>query len=158
MIPWFVRFSVRILGILVLMLSIEIAAFYLERDQGVSRLFWVPLSYAMVALAGYDTVKRLPLIWGTLVGALLAGATNVLSWLAGGFVHDGRVGFPPEADPMLVATAGLLGAVVGGIIGAVAGLVARGRRRQRSRRSALGKLGYAAFDDRDDPDDDPDVR
>jgi hypothetical protein len=152
MIPWFVRFCARLLGILVLMLSIEIAAFYLERNQGVSRLYWVPLSYAMVAWAGYQTVKRLPLIWGTLAGVLLAGSTNVLSWLAGGFVNDGRLGFPPEADPMLVATGGLLGAVVGGVIGTCAGLIARGRRRTRSRREALGKLGHAAFDDAGEPD------
>ncbi len=158
MIPWFIRFSGRLLGILLLMLCIEIVAFYLERDQGISRLYWVPVSFAMVALAGYQTVQRLPLIWGTLAGVLLAGTTNVLSWIAGGFVNDGRVGFPPEADPMLVATGGLLGAVVGGIIGTFSGLVARGRRRKRSRRSALGTLGYAAFDERGVPDADPDVR
>ncbi len=151
MIPWFVRFSARLLGILALMLGIEIVAFFLERDQGFSRLVWVPVSYAMVALAGYQTVKRLPLVWGTLAGSLLAGTTSVLSWLAGGYVLDGRVGFPPEADPMLVATGGLLGAVVGGIIASVAGLIARGRRRKRSRRSALGTLGYAAFDERSGP-------
>jgi len=158
MIPWFIRFSARLLGILVFMLCIEIAAFYLERDQGISRLFWVPVSYAMVALAGYQTVQRLPLIWGALAGVLLAGTTNVLSWIAGGFVHDGRVAFPPEADPMLVATGGLLGAVLGGIIGTVAGLVARGRRRQRSRRSAMDKLGLSAFDERGEPEADGEVR
>ncbi len=158
MIPSFVRFAGRLLGILLLMQCVEVAAFFLDREEGVSRLYWVPLSYALVAWAGYETVKRFPLIWGTLVGVLLAGATNVLSWLAGGFVYDGRLGFPPEADPMLVATGGLLGAVVGGIIGTGAGLIARRRRRVRSRHEALGKLGHETFDENDEADMEPQRR
>ena len=39
-------------GILLLMLLAELAAFVLYREYGVNRLYWVPVSFALVALAG----------------------------------------------------------------------------------------------------------
>ncbi len=147
MMPWFVRYSIRMGGILAVMLLVELAAFFLERDFGLNRLVWYPVSYGLVALAGYDTVKRLPLVWGALIGAVLAGTASLLSWPTGARVLDGSFAFPPEAEPLLVATALLMAAIIGAIIGVVAGMVARSRRRKRSRRSALAKLAYGAYDE-----------
>lgn len=144
---WFLRLCARIFGFLALMVLVEFVAFLLYREYGVNRLFAVPISFALVALAGYDTVRRLPLIWGALVGALVAGATNLMSWPVGSYVLSGVFGYPDEADPLIVSTSLLLAAVVGAIVGAMAGVVARNRRRLRSRRSALDKLAYTAFDE-----------
>jgi hypothetical protein len=149
----FLRLGIRLFGVLALMLLVELGSFLLYRERGLNRLFWVPLSFGLVAVAGFDTVKRLPLVWGALTGALLAGVTNLLSWLIGAWVMDGRFRLPEEAEPLLVATSLLMAATIGAIIGVAAGAVARGRRRQRSRRSALGKLAYTAFDEpRDEAD------
>ena len=144
---WFVRFSIRMLGILALMLLVEFASYLLYRERGLARVLWVPVSFALVALAGFDTVKRLPLVWGALIGALLAGATNLLSWPIGSYVLYGQLRVPDEAEPLLMATSLLIAAIVGAIVGVVAGLVARDRRRRRSRRSAISKLAYTAFDE-----------
>ena len=151
---WFPRLMVRMGGIQLAMALVEFAAFLLYREQGINRLYWVPLSFALVAFAGYDTVKRLPLVWGAFVGAALAIAANLLSWPTGSLVADGVFRFPPEADPLLVGTSLLIAAIVGAIVGVVAGMAARSRRRQRSRRSALGKLAYQAYDEPMNPADD----
>jgi hypothetical protein len=144
---WMLRFSVRMGAILALMLIAQLASFYLFREQGITRLAWYPVHYGLVALAGYDTVKRLPLVWGALVGALLSGITDLIAWPIGSFVLDGSYRVPDEADPLIVATSTLIAAVVGAIVGVTAGLLARDRRRQRSRRSAMGKLAYTVQDD-----------
>ena len=144
---WFLRLCARISGFLALMVLVEFVAFLLYREYGVNRLFGVPISFSLVALAGYDTVRRLPLIWGALVGALVAGATNLISWPVGSYVLSGVFAYPDEADPLIVGTSLLLAAVVGAIVGAMAGVAARNRRRLRSRRSALDKLAYTAFDE-----------
>lgn len=138
-------------GILLVMLLVELAAYVLYREYGVNRLYWVPVNLALVALSGYDTVKRLPLVWGAFIGAILASATNLLSWPTGSLVADGVFRFPPEADPLLVGTSLMIAAIVGAIVGVSAGVFARGRRRKRSRRSALGKLAYGAYDEPMDP-------
>lgn len=151
MMPWFVRFAARITGVLLVMLLVELIAFWLARDYGINRLFWVPVSFALVAFAGYDTVKRLPLVWGAVVGALLAGSANCVSWMIGSYVMDGEFRMPDEAEPLLLGTSVMMAAIIGGIVAVVAGLVARNRRRQRSRRSALGKLAYSAYDEPMDP-------
>lgn len=144
---WFIRFSIRMSGILAAMLLVEVASYLLYREQGLARVLWVPASFALVALAGFDTVKRLPLVWGALVGAVLAGVTNLLSWPIGSLVLDGQLGLPQEAEPLLIATSLLIAAIVGAIVGVVAGLVARNRRRHRSRRTAISKLAYTALDE-----------
>ena len=152
--PWFIRLLARMSGILLLMLLVEFAAFVLYREYHVNRLYWVSVSFALVALAGYDTVKRLPLVWGAFIGAILASAANLLSWPTGSLVADGVFRFPPEAEPLLVGTSVMIAAIVGAIVGVGAGMFARGRRRKRSRRSALGKLAYGAYDEPMDPNDD----
>ena len=148
---WFIRFSVRMLGILSLMLLVEFTSYLLYRERGLARVFWVPLSFGLVGWAGFDTVKRLPLVWGALIGALLAGATSLLSWPIGSYVLNGQLRLPDEAEPLLIATSLLIAATVGAIVGVVAGVVARDRRRRRSRRSAISKLAYTAFDEPMDP-------
>lgn len=140
-------------ALIVLMMVVEYLSYLLYRELGVTRLYWYPVSYGLVALAGYDTVRRLPLIWGALAGAVLAGVTSVLSWPVGSFVLDGALRFPQEADPLLVGTGVLIAAIVGAIVAVSAGLVARDRRRNRSRRSAMSKLAYSAFDEPLDPGD-----
>ena len=144
---WLIRLFGRMSGFLALMVLVEFLAFVLYREYGVNRLFALPISFSLVALAGYDTVRRLPLIWGAVFGALLAGADNLISWPIGSYVLDGSFRYPDEADPLIVGTSLLLAAVVGAIVAAMAGIVARNRRRHRSRRSALGKLAYTAFDE-----------
>lgn len=144
---WALRYAARMIGYFMLMLLVEFAAFMLYRDHGINRLLWVPVSFGVVAFAGYDTVKRLPLIWGALIGALLAGATSFLSWMIGSFVAVGRFRMPPEAEPLLLGTTLLTASIVGAIVGVSAGMLARARRRQRSRRSAIKKLAYMAVDE-----------
>ncbi len=151
---WMLRFVVRMGAVLVLMLVVEFASFFLYQRYGWNRLIWVPLIFALVAFAGYDTVKRLPLVWGGVVGAALAGIVNLLEWPTGALVADGVFAYPPEADPLLVATSLVIALIVGAIVGVVAGLLARSRRRHRARRSAIGKLAYTAYDEPLNPDDD----
>jgi hypothetical protein len=153
--PWMARFSGKMAGVLALMVLVEFAAYLMYREMGVNRLLWIPVSFGLVAFAGFDTVRRLPLVWGAFVGGLLAALTNLLSWPIGAFVAEGQFRWPDEAEPMLVATSVLIAAVFGVITGFVAGNAARARRRQRQRRSALGKLAYSAFDE---PFDDVEVR
>lgn len=150
---WLARFSLRMAAVLALMLLVEFASFLLYREQGLMRLYWIPLSYGLVALAGYDTVKRLPLVWGAAIGALLAGVASVLSWPIGAFVLDGALAFPEEGDPLIVVTGVLVAAIVGAIVAVVAGMLARDRRRHRSRREALTKLAYTESGEPLDPDD-----
>jgi hypothetical protein len=152
MLSWFGRLTLRMIGVLLLMLVVELASFLAYREYGLNRLWWLPLSFGLVAFAGYDTVRRLPLVWGGVIGALLAGIGNVLEWPTGAWVADGRFQFPPEAEPLLIGTSLLIAVVVGAIVGAAAGAVARGRRRIRSRRTAMGKLAYEAYDEQPDPD------
>jgi hypothetical protein len=144
---WIARFVVRMGGVLLLMLAVEFASFFLYREYGWNRLVWVPLMFALVAFAGYDTVRRLPLVWGGVVGAVLAGLANLLEWPIGSLVAYGAFEYPPEAEPVLVATSLAIAVMVGAIVGVVAGLLARRRRRHRARRSALGKLAYTAYDE-----------
>jgi hypothetical protein len=151
---WILRFVVRMSAVLILMIVVESASFVLYRQFGWNRLLWVPLNFGLVAFAAFDTVKRLPLVWGGVVGAVLSGIVNLLEWPTGALVADGRFEFPPEADPLLVATGLLIAVIVGAIVGVVAGIAARRRRRQRARRSALGKLAYTAYDDPLTTDDD----
>ena len=146
MTPWIVRYGIRMGVLLLLMLLVEYVAFLLYRQYGLNRLWWLPVSFGLVALAGYDTVKRLPLVWGALTGAILAATDNLLSWPIGSFVADGELAFPPEADPLLVGTSLLLMSIIGAIVAVSAGLLARDRRRRRSRRSALSKLAYEVDD------------
>jgi len=146
-ISWVGRLVIRMSGVLLAMALVEFGAFLTYREWGVNRLVWVPVSFALVALAGFDTVKRLPLVWGAVVGAVLAGATNLVSWPLGELVFDGRLAMPDEADPLLVLTALAIAMIVGAIVGVTAGLFARGRRRKKSHRSAIGRLAYTAFDE-----------
>ncbi|MBC7843630.1 MAG: hypothetical protein H7099_15020 [Gemmatimonadaceae bacterium] len=150
---WFIRLTLRMSALVVLMLVVEYLSYLLYREFGVARLFWYPVSCALVALGGYDTVKRLPLVWGALAGAVLAGVTSLVSWPLGSFVLDGALRYPEEADPLIVATGVLIAEIIGAIVAVAAGMVARERRRHRSRRSAISKLAYSAFDERLDPDD-----
>lgn len=145
--PWAAPFLGRLFGLLLLMLLVEFAGFLTYRDAGINRLLWLPLSFGLVALGGYDTVKRMPLVWGALVGALLAGTANLLSWVIGAFVMEGALGLPDEAEPLLLVSSLLIAAIVGGIVGVAAGMIARARRRHRARRSAMKHLGYTAFDE-----------
>lgn len=144
-----IRLCARVGGVLALMVLVEFLAFLFYREYGTNRLFGVPISFSLVALAGYDTVKRLPLVWGAVVGGALAGAANLISWPVGSYVLSGSFRYPDEADPLIVGTSLLMTGIIGGIVGVTAGLVARKRRRLRSRRSALGKLSYSAFDEPD---------
>jgi hypothetical protein len=150
MTSWILRLSARATVVLTLMLLVEFAAFVMYRESGVNRLYWVPVSFALVGYAGFDTVSRLPLIWGAFIGGVLAGITNVLSWMIGSLVNDGKFVMPAEAEPLLVGTSLVMALIIGAIVGGAAGTMARGRRRKRSRRSALGKLAYGAFDEPDE--------
>lgn len=147
MTPWVARYLLRMFGIYGLMLLAELLSYWLRQAFGMPRLFWVPVSFALVAYAGYETVRRLPLVWGALSGAVLAGAANLVSWPLGSWVGGGALRFPDEAPPMLIVTSLLTAAIIGAIVGVSAGFVARGRRRHRARRSAIGKLAYTAYDE-----------
>jgi len=147
MMPWFFRYIARMAGYLAAMLLVVWIGFVLYRQSGIDRVYWVPVNFGIVAVAGYDTVKRLPLVWGALVGGLVAGIVDLCTWPLGTLVGQGRLGMPPEADPLLVATSLLVAVIVGAVVGGVAGMTARSRRRKRSRRSALRRLQYSAFDE-----------
>ncbi len=147
---WATRFGLRISAVLGAMLLVEFVSYFVARESGWNRLYWVPVSFLLVAYAGYDTVRRLPLIWGVVIGSVLAGTVSMVSLLIGSYVIDGQFGLPAEAEPLLLATTLLLSSLLGGIIGGSAGVVARSRRRHRARRSAIRKLAYTAMDDQDD--------
>jgi hypothetical protein len=142
MMPWFFRYIARMAGYLAAMLLVVWIGFVLYRQSGIDRVYWVPVNFGIVAVAGYDTVKRLPLVWGALVGGLVAGIVDLCTWPLGTLVGQGRLAMPPEADPSL-----LVAVIVGAVVGGVAGMTARSRRRKRSRRSALRRLQYSAFDE-----------
>jgi hypothetical protein len=144
---WATRFGLRMSAILGTMLLVEFASYFFATESGWNRLYWVPVSFLLVAYAGYDTVRRLPLIWGVVVGVVLAGTVSMVSLLIGSYVIDGQFRLPAEAEPLLLATTLLLSSLLGGFIGGAAGVVARSRRRQRARRSAIRKLAYTAMDD-----------
>ena len=144
---WVARYGVRMLSILLAMLLVEFAAFFFAHENNINRLLWVPVNYLLVAYAGYDTVRRMPLLWGVVVSGAMAGIVNSVSWLIGSFVVEGRFRMPAEAEPLLFATSLLMASVIGAIIGGAAGVIARTRRRQRARRSAIRKLSYTAMDD-----------
>ena len=143
--PWFVRFSAQMTGVLVVMVLVEFASFVFAREQGINRMYWVPLSLMAVAFSGYVTVRRLPLVWGGIVGAILAGLTTLFSWPLGSFVNDGRLSWPAEAEPVLVLSVMAIYAIFGAIIGVAAGMIARSKRRQRVRRAAMSKLAFGGF-------------
>lgn len=147
---WIARYGVRMLAVLLVMLLVEFASYFFALESGVNRLFWVPVSFGLVAYAGYDTVRRLPLIWGVIVGAVLAGLTSMVSLLIGTYVVDGHFRMPGEAEPLLLFTTLLMTSLIGAIIGGAVGVVARGRRRHRARRTAIRKLAYTAMDEADD--------
>lgn len=147
MTPWVARYLLRMFAIYGLMLVVELLSYWLRRQFGLSRLIWVPVSFALVAYAGYETVRRLPLVWGAVSGATLAGAANVVSWLLGSWDGGSGLRFPDEAPPLLIVTSLLTAAIIGAIVGVAAGFAARGRRRHRARRSAIGKLAYTAYDE-----------
>ncbi len=144
---WVARYGVRMLSVMLAMLLVEFAAFFFAQEYAVNRILWVPVSYALVAYAGYDTVRRMPLLWGIVVSGTLAGIVNSVSWLIGSFVVEGRFRLPAEAEPLIFATSLLMATLIGAIIGGAAGFIARLRRRQRSRRSAIRKLSYTALDE-----------
>ena len=146
MMPWFFRYMARMAGYVAAMLLVVWIGFVLYR-RGIDRVYWVPVNFGIVALAGYDTVKRLPLVWGALVGGLLAGIVDLCTWPLGSLAGQGMFVMPPEADPLLVITSLLIAVIVGAVVGGIAGVTARNRRRKRSRRSAVRKLAYSAFDE-----------
>lgn len=147
---WMARYGVRMLAILLAMLLVEFASYFFALENGLNRLVWVPLSFALIACGGYDTVRRMPLLWGVVIGAVLAGLTSMMSLLIGTFVVDGHFRLPTEAEPLLLFTTLLMTGLIGAIIGGAAGAVARGRRRQRARRTAIRALSYMATDEADD--------
>lgn len=147
---WIARFGTRMLIILLAMVLVEFASFFFVIEHGLNRLYWVPVSFLLVAYGGYDTVRRMPLIWGVIVGAVLAGSTSMLSLMVGTLVLEGRFRMPAEVDPLLLFTTLLMTSLLGAIVGGAAGVVARSRRRDRARRSAIQKLSYMATDERDD--------
>lgn len=145
--PGLFRYVLRMLGIFAGMLAVEFVTFLIARQWGISRYLFLPLSLGLVAFAGYDTVSRLPLIWGGVVGGLLYSLTSVFSWEIGNFVLQGRWELPAEAEPLLVLLTFALTGLIGAVLGTLAGMVARSRRRNRQRRSAVQKLAYSAFDE-----------
>ena len=98
MMPWFFRYFSRMLGVLAAMLFVEYITFVISREMGISRFFFLPISLGLVAFAGYDTVARLPLLWGSVIGGILYGITSVLSWEIGNYVLQGRWQLPDEAN------------------------------------------------------------
>jgi len=144
------RFGLRMSAILGAMLLVEFASYFFASESGWNRVYWVPVSFLLVAYAGYDTVRRLPLVWGVVIGTVLSGTVSMVSLPIGSFVINGQFRLPAEAEPLLLTTTLLLSSLLGGITGGAAGVVARSRRRQRARRSAIRKLAYTAMDDRDD--------
>jgi len=131
-------------AVLLTMLLVECAAFFFAIGSGVDRLYWVPVSFGLVAYAGYDTVRRFPLIWGVVIGGVLAGGVSMVSLLIGSYLLDGHFRLPAEAEPLLVVTTLLMSSLLGGIVGGAAGVVARSRRRHSARRSALEKLAHVS--------------
>jgi gas vesicle protein len=87
------------------------------------------------------------LIWGVIVGAVLAGSTSMLSLMVGSLVLEGRFRMPADVDPLLLFTTLLMTSVLGAIVGGAAGVLARARRRERARRSAIQKLSPVATDE-----------
>jgi len=150
MILWVARYAARILAVGLAMLAVEFASFFFMRESGMNRLYWVPVSFALVAYGGYDTVRRMPLIWGVVVGAMLAGVTSLLSLVIGAFLMEGQLRIPAEVDPVLLFTTLLMTSLIGAIVGGVAGVVARSRRRDRARRTAIRKLSYMPTEDADE--------
>ena len=144
---WVARHGFRMSAVLLAMLLVECAAFFFAIDSGINRLYWVPVSFGLVAFAGYDTVRRMPLIWGVVMGGVLAGGVSMASLLIGSYLLDGRFRLPAEAEPLLLVTTLLMSSLIGGIVGGAAGVVARSRRRHRARRTAMGKLAYVATDE-----------
>jgi len=92
MMPWFFRYIARMAGYLAAMLLVVWIGFVLYRQSGIDRVYWVPVNFGIVAVAGYDTVKRLPLVWGALVGGLVAGIVDLCTWPLGTLVGQGRRG------------------------------------------------------------------
>jgi gas vesicle protein len=144
---WIARFGMRMLMVLLVMLLVEFASFVFAIEYELNRLYWVPVSFLLVAYGGYDTVRRMPLIWGVIVGAVLAGSTSMLSLMVGSLVLEGRFRMPADVDPLLLFTTLLMTSVLGAIVGGAAGVLARARRRERARRSAIQKLSPVATDE-----------
>ena len=144
---WIARFGMRMLIVLLVMLLVEFASFVFVIEYGLNRLYWVPVSFLLVAYGGYDTVRRMPLIWGVIVGAVLAGSTSMLSLMVGSLVLEGRFRMPVDVDPLLLFTTLLMTSVLGAIVGGAAGVLARARRRDRARRSAIQRLSPVATDE-----------
>jgi hypothetical protein len=152
---WIARYGLRMLAILMVMLLVEFASFFFALESGINRIYWVPVSFALVAYGGYDTVRRMPLVWGVVVGAVLAGTTSMLSLAIGTLLLEGKFRMPTEVDPLLLFTTLLMTSLIGAIVGGAAGVLARARRRDRARRTAIRKLSYMATDDVGDAIGDP---
>jgi hypothetical protein len=147
---WIARYGVRMLAVLLAMLLVEFASYFFALEHGINRMLWVPVSFGLVAYAGYDTVRRMPLIWGVVVGGAMAGATSMVSLLIGSYVSDGALHLPAEAEPLLLVTTLMMTSIIGAILGGAVGVVARSRRRDRARRTAIRSIAYMATDETSD--------
>lgn len=147
---WIARHGTRMVAVFLAMLLVEFGSYFFAFESGVNRMWWVPVSFGLVAYAGYDTVRRMPLLWGVVVGAVLAGLASIVSLFIGTYASEGQLRLPVEADPLLLFTTLLMTSLIGAIVAGAAGVVARARRRQRARRTAIRKLAYTAMDEPSD--------
>jgi hypothetical protein len=140
------RLSVKLAGLFVVLLLVEFASYMATSNQPAMRVVFAPVFFAIIGVAAFITVKRVPLVWGASVAAAMGGILSLLTYPIGNLATRGSFAWPGE-DPLVVATGFTVTTTFSALVGFAAGMFARTRRRKRSRRSAMSKLVYAAYDE-----------
>jgi hypothetical protein len=140
------RLSVKLAGFFALLVLVEFASYMATSAQPTLRVLFAPVFFAIIGIAAFVTVKRVPLLWGAVVAGCMGGVMALLTYPIGNLAMRGSFAWPGE-DPLVVATGFTVTATFATLVGIGAGFLARNRRRSRSRRTAMGRLVYAAYDE-----------
>lgn len=143
MLPWSIRLTGVLVAVLGALLAVEVAAALVERRVPGSSLWWLPLSLGLLVWLGWYIVRRIPLAWGVLAGAILYGATCLLAFPVKHRLAGGPLAWPRDADALLVFTALVIQVLIGAAAGFAGGMLAHRRRRRRQRADALAVVTAA---------------
>ena len=140
MLPWSVRLVATLVLAFALLLGLEVAAAVVQARAGIAGLWFLPLSLGVCVAVGWYVVRRMPLAWGVLAGAVLYGLVSFAAFPLRYWLAYGSLAWPRDSDILIVGAAVVVQLLEGALAGFAGGWIARRRRRRRQHAEASAVL------------------